>query len=75
MTAPGSTLVLATASEQATVVLVAVLETAVLEVPAWHADCTGCPGWRCQAHDDAEIALRCAQQHATRKHTPTGAIQ
>jgi hypothetical protein len=47
-----------------------ILETTVAGVPAWHAGCLSCDGWRChqQPHDDIDTAVRCAERHQARKH-------
>lgn len=43
---------------------VAIVETTVLGIDAYHASCLEC-GWRChrQAHDDEDTAVRCAGRH------------
>ena len=52
------------------IIVTRILETTVLGISGFHADCTDCPGWRChrQLHDSIDTAIRCAERHQATKH-------
>jgi hypothetical protein len=47
-----------------------ILETTVLGISGFHADCADCPSWRChrRPHDTIDAAIRCAKRHQTNNH-------
>lgn len=47
-----------------------ILETTVLGISGFHADCTDCPDWRCHRtlHESVDTAIRCAERHQAARH-------
>ena len=48
---------------------VAIVETSVYDVLAYHADCLTC-GWKSRRFDKLETAVKHGNKHAERKHAP-----